>query len=195
MMHPLLPPALALLCANVLPRPRRAPTAFLVLALASVSAKPVCDMLLLALFTAHMVDTVVKLQTGTAPAVVFAALAPVDAAFANTELRLLRGVLQTVRAVALVGGVTETLFARNRLLVTANNVVTICLAAWAPAQVTVSFMLLVTVIPGAIVLSVQERGGTATAARVMALWGVFEALAIHDRGHELSISLAAALSL
>lgn len=194
-MHPLVPLGLALLCVDASPQQHRAPTAFLVLALASVASRAVGNIVLLALFVAHLVDTAGRLRSGTAPAIVFAASAPLDAAFLGTDLALLRSALRAVRAVALVGAVAETLFTRRPLLVTANNVVSMALAAWSPAEVTVSYLVLSTVLPGTLYLSVTTRGGTATVARLLVLWGLFEALASHRHGYELSIAMAAAISL
>lgn len=190
-MHPLVAPALGVLCVNVSPR-RYAPAIFLLLALTSLGSRAACNFMLLGLFTGHVVDTVNRLQTGTAPALVFAALAPLNAAF---DVGLLRSAIQAVRAVALVGAVIETLFARKRLMVTANNVAVMALAAYTPAEVAVSFLILTTAIPGALLLSIADRGGSATAARVLCLWGLFEALAAHEMGYELCISMAVAISL
>ncbi len=191
-MHALIPAALALLCANASPRQYRAPPVFLSLALASITSRVVSNLLVLCLFTAQLVGTVNRVQTGTAPALLFAALAPLGAAF---EAGLVRSAIQTVRAVALLGAVIETLYARHRLLVTANNVAVTALAAYSPAEVAVSFVLLTNVIPAALYLSARKRGGSATAARVLCLWGLFEAMAAHEYGYELCTAMAVAISL
>ena len=194
-MHPLVPLGLALLCVDASPQQHRAPATFLVLALASVTWRAVSNLVLLALFVAQLVDTAGRLQSGTAPAIVFAASAPLDAAFLGTELALLRNVVWAVRAVALVGAVAETLFTPRSLLVTANNVVSMALATWTPAEVTVSYLVLSTVLPGTLYLSVTRRGNVATVGRLLVLWGLFKALASHRHGYELSIAMAAAISL
>lgn len=194
-MHPLVPPALAFLCVDASPHSYHAAPVFLGLALASVLWKAVGNLLLLGLFGAHLSDTVSRLGTGTAPAIVFAASAPLSAALKESDLALLGNALWAVRAVSLVGGVIETLFARHRLLVTANNVVTMALAAYTPAEVVVTYLVLTTVLPGTLVLSVGNRGATVTAGRLLLLWAVFEGLAGHAYGYELCVSMAVAISL
>ena len=193
-MHPLVPAALALLCVNASPGVARAAPLFLVLTLASVAWRTVGNLLLLAFFGAHIVGTTSQMNTGTVPAIVFAALAPVDAALTGTSLSLLRSALRGLRTLALLGGVIETLFARRRLLAMANNVASMALAAWAPAEITVSYVFFAWIVPGTLYLSAKRRGITGTAGRAMLFWCLFEALAAHEYGYELCISIAVAIS-
>jgi hypothetical protein len=194
-MHPYAPAVYAVLVADAeVPRPA-AYGVFLVVTLVAVMSPTAKSCLLLGLFTVHLVNVVNYFRLGSALPIIFAASAPLDQAFGHAELPLVHRAIYGIRAVALFGGVSETLFGNSTLLIRAYNVLSMAMAVYAPSSVTVTWLFLSVIVPGKVCIGAKQRGLLGTALRLCFATSVFAALSGHDVAQELSIALIAALSL
>lgn len=193
-MHALAPVLYAILVLDAEPTPSSVGS-FLLAALAAVASPAVAHSLVLAVFAAHLVSVVTILNVGTAAPIVYAASAPLDQALGLSELSLVHRIIWALRALALFGGVMETVFGRRRMIVVANNAVCMALALYAPSSITVSYLMATIVVPGKLYIVTARRGTLGMMARMAVGTAVFSTLSEHKHAFEISTALVAALSL
>lgn len=193
-MHALAPVLYAVLVLDAEPTPSSVGS-FLLAALAAVASPAVAHSLVLVVFAAHLVSVVTFFKVGTAAPIVYAASAPLDQALGLSELSMAHRVIWALRALALFGGVMETVFGRRRMIVVANNVVCMVLAIYAPSSITVSYLMATIIVPAKLYIVTARRGTLGLVARMAVGTAVFTALSEHEYAFEISTALVAALSL